>query len=270
MPPSERSKRHYELEKKLAAELRHSSAAVRPALYARVYNELFKEIPELTHVDEQASRRYARQAFNLVRRFIHPATCFLEIGAGNGELSRLVAARVKHLYALEVSQETIASFAPPANTTIVLAQGVAIPLPSKSVDCVFSTQVLEHIHPDDALTHARQVVEVLKPGGYYICLTPHRFSGPHDVSRAFDEVATGLHLKEYTIADMLALFEAAGFAEPVLYANIRGWYVRWPLAWALALERWLGRLSVRSRRAIARLYPIRAILAITLVVKKPV
>ena len=32
----------------------------------------------------------------------------------------------------------------------------------------------------------------------FICLTPHRSTGPHDMSKYFGDVATGFHLKEYT------------------------------------------------------------------------
>jgi 2-polyprenyl-3-methyl-5-hydroxy-6-metoxy-1,4-benzoquinol methylase len=39
----------------------------------------------------------------------------LEIGAGSGELSRLIAPHVKYLTALEVSEETIARFVVPEN-----------------------------------------------------------------------------------------------------------------------------------------------------------
>ena len=48
----------------------------------------------------------------------------------------------------------------------------------------------------------RRDADVDAPGpdgvGVYICITPNRVSGPHDVSRGFDEVATGFHMHEYT------------------------------------------------------------------------
>ena len=31
----------------------------------------------------------------------------------------------------------------------------------------------------------------LKPGAVYVCITPNRLSGPHDISLYFDSVATG-------------------------------------------------------------------------------
>src|SRR5690606_20747310 len=86
----------------------------------------------------------------------------------------------------------------PANFQLVLYNGYDLDLPHDSVDTAFSDQLIEHLHPDDAADHFRVVRQVLKPGGVYIFRTPHRLSGPHDVSRYFCEHAEGFHLKEWT------------------------------------------------------------------------
>ena len=62
----------------------------------------------------------------------------------------------------------------------------------------------------------------LAAGGRYICITPNRLSGPHDISRYFDDVASGLHLKEYSIAELAAAFAAAGFSETQAFVSYRG------------------------------------------------
>ena len=264
----DRTRFHYELEKKLANHLRHSTKEERPELYVSLYNELFSKVPEMAAENKAESARYARQACALLRRFITPSSVFLEIGAGGGALSALVAPLVKKVYALEVSAETIAQFKPSSNTEVVLAQGVEIPLAADSVDCAFSTQVLEHIHPDDALDHVQNVVRVLKNGGVYVCLTPHRYSGPHDVSRAYDTEATGFHLKEYTIRELIMLFKKGGLRDIQVYANVRGWYVRYPLGVAYALEQVLGILPRKVQQLISRLYPVKMFFGITIVGKK--
>ena len=61
---------------------------------------------------------------------------------------------------------------------------------------------MEHLHPDDALEQLQNIYSALVPGGIYLCITPNRLSGPQDVSRDFDMVATGFHLKEYTISEL--------------------------------------------------------------------
>lgn len=264
----DRLRRHYDIEKKLAERLRDSTPEERPELYATIYNDLFSQIPELGESNDEESIRYARQNFSLLKRFLKPEVVFLEIGAGNGELSRLVAPHVKHLVALEVSAETIARFVPPPNVTVVLSKGVDVPVEQGSIDCAFSTQVLEHIHPDDALAHIQNVTKTLKPGGIYVCKTPHRYSGPHDVSGYFDLEATGLHLKEYTIGEMVELFAQGGLKKCSVYYGGKGFYLPFPLWLAKIVESRVGKVPLRFRRSVARFYPLRALFGITLVGKK--
>ena len=83
--------------------------------------------------------------------------------------------------------------------------------PTNSVTLAYSFQVMEHIHPDDALEQLRNLFAVIAPGGSYVCVTPNRLNGPHDVSKFYDPVARGFHLKEYTIAELEQLFRGVGF-----------------------------------------------------------
>jgi SAM-dependent methyltransferase len=121
------------------------------------------------------------------------------------------------------------------------------------VDVVYSQQLMEHLHPDDALDQLRNIFEALKPGGRYICVTPNRITGPHDISRHFDEVAAGFHLKEYTIGELARLFRHVGFRTTTLYVGTssrpRSFPV-WPFAW---LEHLLTPLPRKLRLRLARL-----------------
>jgi SAM-dependent methyltransferase len=71
---------------------------------------------------------------------------------------------------------------------------------------------MEHLHPEDAFDQLREIHRVLAPGGVYVCVTPNRVSGPHDISRHFDDIATGLHLREYSTRELTTLFRRAGFS----------------------------------------------------------
>ena len=82
---------------------------------------------------------------------------------------------------------------------------------TNTINVVYSHQVIEHLHPDDAVTHLQEVYRVLSPGGAYICATPNRLNGPHDISKYFDREATGFHLKEYTTTELYGLFRQEGF-----------------------------------------------------------
>jgi hypothetical protein len=62
----------------------------------------------------------------------------------------------------------------------------------------YSYQLMEHLHPGDALEQLVNIYQALKRDSVYCCVTPNRISGPHDISVYFDTVAQGLHLKEYS------------------------------------------------------------------------
>lgn len=264
-------KRHYIIEKELASRLKNAPPEERKRLYATVYDELFTKVPDHPQLGAEAevlSGKKARQKFWLIKRYITPTTSFLEIGAGDGVLSRLVAKRVQKVYTLEVSKKIVEDLEVPINTAVLLTDGTRIPVPEKSIDIAFSNQVLEHLHPDDALEQLHNIIQTLKVGGRYICITPHRFSGPHDVSQYFDTEATGLHLKEYTAQEIKTLFKQAGFKTFRFYWGGRGVYIRCPYSFIWVAERLLKRLSSKLRRKIARFYPIRALLGIVVVARK--
>ncbi len=80
--------------------------------------------------------------------------------------------------------------------------------------------------------------------GAFICITPNRLAGPQDISRYFDPVATGLHLKEYLIAELAKLFRDAGFTQVRAFASYQGAVLSplLPIAPFVAIEAGLRRL----------------------------
>jgi SAM-dependent methyltransferase len=140
-----------------------------------------------------------------------------------------------------------------SNVEDVLTDGSSLPMESESADFAFSDQFLEHLHPEDAREHLREVVRVLKPGGIYMCVTPNRLSGPHDISGYFDDVAQGLHLKEYSACELIAALRASGFRSVDILAKagtppVPLWRVR-------LIESILGVVPISVRRNLAARKP---------------
>jgi hypothetical protein len=84
-------------------------------------------------------------------------------------------------------------------------------------------------------------------------ITPNRLSGPWDISRGFDEVATGLHLKEYTVGDLAQQFMAAGFSRVYAFVSYHGRAISpiMPTAAIVSVERGLERLPPMVGRRLA-------------------
>lgn len=174
---------------------------------------------------------------------------------------------VKQIYAIDVSDELTKGPEFPSNFRLILSDGCSIPLPPDSVDVAYSNQLMEHLHPDDAIEQLRNVYGVLKPGGIYICITPNRINGPHDISKGFDRIATGFHLKEYTLRELNALFRAVGFTAIRSYIEIRRTF-RVPLFSLLAFEQILNTLPYQPRMFVGRNLPFRLLLGRPLIAVK--
>lgn len=233
---------HYEIEKKLAARLRYAARAERGSLYQEVYDERLRAIPHhplLTRAtNQQARERAVAPQLRLIRSFINRDSVFMEVGPGDCALAMAVAQNVRHVYAIDVSDGLVQDTARPKNFTLLLSDGISVPVPPNSIDLAYSNQVMEHLHPEDAYDQLRNICTALKPGGAYLCITPNRLSGPWDISRTFDAVATGLHLKEYTITELSRLFRAVGFRQVKTFVSRGGRRMSWlmPVELVYAME----------------------------------
>ncbi len=108
----------------------------------------------------------------------------------------------------------------------------------------------------------------LAPGGVYICITPNRLTGPHDVSKFFDETAAGFHLKEYTNTELITLFKKVGFSKIKTHVGAKRVFIRFPVR-LLVLSEWLlCKLPRPVRKAAAHSLPLRLLLNVRFVGEK--
>lgn len=265
----ERLRAHYEVEKALANRLRNASPTERQHLYTALYDELYQRIPDhpqLTRKDSPCQREQAAlRELSRIKRFLKAHTVFLEVGAGDCAFSFKVAAVVKQVYAVDVSAEITRQASAPENFQLILSDGCTIPVPPGSIDLIYSNQLMEHLHPDDASQQLQNIFKALAPGGIYICLTPNRLTGPHDISKYFDPVATGFHLKEYTTTELSQKFRRAGFSRVGVLLGLPGNYAILPLLPFSLLEEVLTKLPSALQKRISSLVPIRWLLGIRLV-----
>jgi 2-polyprenyl-3-methyl-5-hydroxy-6-metoxy-1,4-benzoquinol methylase len=261
---------HYTVERELADRLRNAPAAKRVNLYTEVYDELMRRVPQHPQLLARSTpgwcerrERSVGMQLAMLARFVTPETVFLEIGAGDCALSRRIARSVERVHAVDVTDSVVGKEPFPLNMTLALSlDGIQMPVAAGSIDVAFSNQLMEHLHPEDAEAQLRAICGALKPGGVYFCITPNRLYGPCDVSQHFDDVATGLHLREYSARELRALALAAGFSRVRFYAGGRGRMVQVPYAAVAAFESLLESLPSRLRKRLAGSAPARALLGL--------
>ncbi len=268
----EQLREHYLIERELADKLRAASREERRTLYRSVYDELFKRVPLHPGLTRKASPEATQVAVSnqlrFLRRFLRRDHTFLEVGPGDCALSFAVAKMVQKVYAVDVSSAIAENPSTPANFELIISDGSSINVLPNSIDLAYSNQLLEHLHPDDALEQLQNVHRALKPGGKYVCITPNRLDGPHDISRYFTETATGFHLREYTIGEGSDLFRRAGFARVSAFFGVKGRFIRLPVRFFGSFETLLGTLPSSFRRLVASNLPFRLLLPVRLVATK--
>ena len=267
-----RIRAHYEIERELSDRLRAAPADERPALYPELYDTLFRRVPDHPQLtapsNEGARERDVAAQLSFLRHFLRPGRTFLEIGAGDCALSRAVASKAGDVYVLDVSEAILSHAGDSDELRVVLSDGISIDVAPETIDLAYSNQVMEHLHPDDAAAQLTNVHRALASGGRYVCVTPNRLNGPHDVSKYFDRVATGFHLREYTVTELARIMESAGFTRVWAYAHVRGKTMRLPMLGVGLVEAAIERLPQRARKRVASGRPWRWALGICIVAEK--
>jgi SAM-dependent methyltransferase len=265
----ERARAQFEYEREHHARiLATPKGAKRSKAFSEAYGGLYEGMRAQKFLDQETEPEIkAVQKFRLLKRFLQASSQVAECGPGNFHLAKVVAPNVATLALVDVVNNN-PDIKLPKNSTFYESDGVHLPKKLNDLDLVWSAHVVEHIHPDEVHDHLADVRRSLKTGGHYIIFTPNRFSGPHDISRRFSNVAEGLHLKEYTVREMRKALKASGFKKVLCYAGGKGIYVRVPAFWPIGVEIKLSLCPRFTRHFFASLLPIKALLGIIIVGQK--
>ena len=263
----ERLRLHYTVERQLADRLREAAdAKERQRICATMYDELFRLVPDHPRLAEKAADTASRErdiGWNMaqLKPYLRPGCTFLEVGAGDCALASRVAQTAARVFAVDISARA-RKLRLPRNVRFVKTSGTDIGVPIETVDVAFSDQLMEHLHPDDAITQLKNIRRALKPGGVYLCVTPNRLYGPSDVSGYFEDVARGFHLREYSVREIRGIFREAGFPRSHVYIGARGIFLRCPAFLVETLETTIEWLPRALRRRVAKVPILRALLGV--------
>ena len=258
---------HYQLERALADQLRRANRQERPHLYIELYDQLFTTIKD--HPQNLAKQDTALHEFALAARrkllscFFDKGLNFVEFGGGDGALSKSIAEHFAKLCMIEVSNVLTESECLAGNIEVCNMDCSDLSCLDNKFDVAFSDNLFEHLHPEDAMLHLQCVRKILNPGGVYIIRTPNSVGGPHDVSRNFDEVSTGFHLKEYDSRELREVCLKAGFKGAQLRLTVNKYEVRVPFWLAGLLENLLRMFKHDVRKKLTSLKVLRPINSLT-------
>lgn len=246
---------HYEIEKELAKRLLDAPRQERAHLASSLYDEMYRRVPQHPQHTQKNLAEDAKCALNIQMSFLQPflkgCRTFLEVGPGDCAISLEVSKIVNSVYAVDVSSEITKVMQAPDNFNFVLSDGCSVPVEENSIDIAYSNQLMEHLHPDDACEQLENIFRALVKGGRYLCITPNRLTGPHDVSKYFDDEATGFHLKEYSVSQLYILFKAIGFSKLKTYIYFKGGYTYVPVLLLVMMEKIVLVLPKKFRKQAA-------------------
>ncbi len=204
---------HFETEKGYRIRLLAAPPDQRAAVFEACYSELYVRFPWLYQGADPADRKmdYVTWGHLLPQE---PQDIY-EIGSGNAGLARYLASLGHHVTATEVSSERREKSAlDTPGLRWATTDGVHLLHyeTAESYSAVISNQVIEHLHPEDLPIHLEHAQQLLRRGGCYILSTPHAAVGPSDIGRVFEaDTLVGMHLREYSYAELERLGIAAGF-----------------------------------------------------------
>ena len=226
---SDRIRDHWQMERQLRNEILDASPDARWETAEQAYTRLYELLAWHDGVSQTIGGIDDYWDWKTIIG-TQPRRKIFEIGSGQGKLLRTLADMGHICRGTEITshrgEKYVAADIDAGRATLTWANTDGVHLDQfeepGSYDLVLSNQVIEHLHPDDLTTHMLSAHKILVVGGRYIFSTPHRATGPHDLSVVFDrEEAEGLHLKEYSWNELRRATLNAGFRRVTAATTIR-------------------------------------------------
>jgi ubiquinone/menaquinone biosynthesis C-methylase UbiE len=233
--------------------LRECGSEERQALYAEAYSKTVEAgAADMPKDIESRTAGTSRGLVTALQKICRSGDAVLEVGCGRGYTCLKLAPYVGSIVGTDVSEPSLRETAQiledhgvaNARTVAVNAFDLDTAFEPASFDKIISIDLIEHLHPDDALTHLKSAYAILKPGGAMIVVSPNRVTGPHDITRAHfpdSREPKGFHLNELSQRELVDTLKTVGFERFQPFASHA---VRWlpfsgatyPVALALRIE----------------------------------
>jgi SAM-dependent methyltransferase len=124
------------------------------------------------HFTDGANPEYEEQILPLAVEHLRGLESVLDVGCGEGQLARRVAALGVHTVGIDPTEGQVATAAARGGGVLVTrGQAEALPFPADRFAGVVICLTLEHIDPFEPAVH--EMARVLRPGGRFLCFLNH-------------------------------------------------------------------------------------------------
>lgn len=209
---------YYRIERDYAQQILLSpkNSSHRSLLFQEGYNEITKIVD--AHNPGGGETDYTDVVVSLIKKRLHKGQRVFDLGCASGNLLYQLAGSGYDIEGIDVSDQLIEKarkkLSSLGKSDSVSRADIMSYRPRNPVDCIVMDNVIEHFHPDTIDDILQKCFRMLTQDGYLFILTPHKFSGPHDISKHFLPLGSksqGFHLKEYSFTDLSSHLKLAGF-----------------------------------------------------------
>jgi 2-polyprenyl-3-methyl-5-hydroxy-6-metoxy-1,4-benzoquinol methylase len=221
---------HFDWEVVYASAIKKSSpgSAEREELFTAAYGGLTTILREMRARDGRdldAPMGFNAAHFDSIVDLVGPPPrTMLDVGCSTGTLVRTLIAHGYDAYGIDISEGLVSkatelankSFGQDLSERFSAGNFLRHDFGSRTFDFIHSNDVLEHIHWDEAIDFLSKCHRLMRPGGVLWLITPNRLTGPGDATTLklpWGTPAIGLHLKEYTLAELSTLLRQASFSQ---------------------------------------------------------
>ena len=186
----------------------------------RLFREGYNEITKILEIYNPGGgeTHYTDVVVSMIKKRLIKGSKVFDLGCASGNLLYELAINGYEIEGIDVSDDLIEKA---KDKLLLLSKSNSVSQadimsydPKSLFDCIVMDNVIEHFHPDSIDAILQKCYKMLKKEGYLIILTPHKFSGPHDISKYFlplGSKAKGFHLKEFSFTDLHMHIKRANF-----------------------------------------------------------
>ena len=256
MTLQEWQKYHYRIEKDYAKKILLSPP--HSEIRSKLLREGYDKIKEITDQYSQglSETGHTEIVMSIIQKIVKKGGAVFDIGCARGSLIKALAQKGYAVKGIDISLDYIKKAKEELRSLGIehcVEYGDIDDYKYDGLfDCIVMDNVIEHIIPDTVISILKKCWGMLLNNSSIIILTPHKYSGPHDISYHFlplGSKAEGFHFKEYSFSELAGLLKKAGFMEILGYPLFLGYYKKidlHPSTWAARKAEFLEKVMERT------------------------